>query len=384
MSIAASSQTRQRPEFVTLIAIYQFVTAGILLLMSCLIPAALFPFVVFNVDQTEGVFAGIVLGSIALALLLGFGFASIIVGWGLLRMREWARLGAIVLAAFALVGFPIWTIVAILVLVYMTSEEARFAFHPEEAPPEISARTVSTADPDAPTEAAYKAEPPRWTHPSPDEETRRAYYRPADAATNGAPHDTPPPDETRRIDTPIPMPPPEDPSAATEALYDQEADVSDHYRRWKASLPKEPTGDDELASEETDEPTQQDVDEPTAGNSDDNRRRESEADQPVDRHEESSTTEPGEEPPAQSPNSPTSSNPLSPEEAEELERIWGPPPVLQDTPAGDQEPSDQEEDVADREHRQAATPGEQSSEVDSTSPADSEEDQPEDSERRQN
>jgi hypothetical protein len=33
------------------------------------------------------------------------------------------------------------------------------------------------------------------------------------------------------------MPPPSDPAEATERFYDEESDVSDHYRRWKASLP---------------------------------------------------------------------------------------------------------------------------------------------------
>jgi hypothetical protein len=145
----------RRPEFVTLIAIYQFVTAGILLLLSCLVLAFMLPAIVVFAPVAEGAFLALILAASALALLLGFGFASIIVGWGLIRMREWARLGALVLALFALIGFPIWTIAGVLILIYLTTEDARAAFARRN-----QRNGASTGDDYFATQAAYKAGPP--------------------------------------------------------------------------------------------------------------------------------------------------------------------------------------------------------------------------------
>lgn len=237
MNQPTPSKANQRPEFVTLIAIYQFVTAGILFLLSCLIPAIVFPAIFVYIDVSEGVFTALLMATGALALFIGFGFASVVVGWGLLRMREWARMGSIVLGAFALIGFPIWTIVAILVLVYMTSDEARQAF---------TARAKQQAgDPrhhDAlAAQAVYKAEPAPEPATSSLENTRPMPSVRTTPESSGGRVTTPPPvGESHRIE-PIPMPPPRDPAEATESFYDDEADVSDHYRRWKSTLEQEPS-----------------------------------------------------------------------------------------------------------------------------------------------
>jgi hypothetical protein len=215
MNNPSAAQQQKRPEFVTLIAVYQFITAGILFLLSCLIPVALISAIVFYVDASEGVFGGITIATaiVALALLLGFGFASVVVGWGLLRMREWARLGAIVLGAFALIGFPIWTIVAILVLVYMTSEEARRAF---AARPLAQSGDPRYHDALAP-QAAYKAEPPSKPDASPLAETRPMTSVQASPDTAGGRIATPPPQEESHQIDPIPMPPGDEQIADSEA-----------------------------------------------------------------------------------------------------------------------------------------------------------------------
>jgi hypothetical protein len=231
MSQSPSANARRRPEFVTLIAVYQFVTAGILFLLSCLILTVLFPSIFLYIDVSEGVFAAMIVAAGAMALLIGFGVASLVVGWGLLRMREWGRLGAIVLAAFALIGFPVWTIVAILVLVHLTSNDAREAFTRSSAK-----RTGSGDRDDLATQAAYKTEPAPDTSISPLEDTRPIGLVPANRFTSEGPATTQPEDETRQI-TPIPMPPPDEP------LLETEADVTEHYEQWKAALPQEPGSD---------------------------------------------------------------------------------------------------------------------------------------------
>lgn len=237
MNQPTPSRGSRRPEFVTLIAIYQFVTAVLLFLFSCLIPAIVFPSIFVYVNDSSGAFAAVAMATSALALFIGFGFVSIVVGWGLLRMREWARLGAIVLGAFALIGFPIWTIVAILVLVYMTSDEARQAF--------AASAKQQPGDPQhhdafAP-QAAYKAERAPDQSASPLENTRPMTAGSMPSEPAGGRVTTPPrADESHEIE-PIPMPAPTDPADATESFYDDEADVSDHYRRWKATLEQEPS-----------------------------------------------------------------------------------------------------------------------------------------------
>jgi hypothetical protein len=212
----------ERPESVTLIAIYQFVTGTILLLFSCLLAAAAFPAFLFTVGRAEDVLLVTVLGAGALALLITLGAASFAVGWGLLRMRRWARLGAIVLAVFALIGFPVWTIAAAFVLIYLIGPEGRTAFgltplddepaletepHPE---PEVvsvpEARSETHPEPVVePAEPAEPPEPEAW--PEPEERERPpAPFTPARPAHSARPKRRPGPTDDvsgpRRIITP--------------------------------------------------------------------------------------------------------------------------------------------------------------------------------------
>jgi hypothetical protein len=202
MTITDPPSGRPRPEFVTLIAIYQFATAAILLLLACLATAMGIPLLFFMIADA-GTIAFSFLWIVFLALAFGYSVASLVVGWGLLMMREWARLGAIVLAAFALVGFPIWTIVAIIILFYLTSDDAKRAFQHGDA--RVGHSESGSADL-APA-AAYKTDPTPQAPSNPTEETRKVHYTPGEQGENGSPSTTPATEETRRIDTPISMPP---------------------------------------------------------------------------------------------------------------------------------------------------------------------------------
>jgi hypothetical protein len=208
MNQPAPPSTNRRPEFVTLIAVYQLVTAAILFLLSCMIPAVVIPSIFVYVEVSGGIFAALIMAGGGLALFLGFGIASLVVGWGLFRMREWARLGAIVLAAFALIGFPVWTIVAILILVYLTSEDARNAFK----------RTQSSREADElAARAAYKTESVPRPASSSLEDTRPMKAATGTQITSESPASLLSTEETHRIE-PIPMPPPqsEQPTAKIE------------------------------------------------------------------------------------------------------------------------------------------------------------------------
>lgn len=74
---------------------------------------------------------------VAYLVLVG---AHVAVGIGLLRMRNWARIGQIVLSSIGLIGFPCGTILSIFILVYMLKPGIRILFSgkqgeltPEEA-----------------------------------------------------------------------------------------------------------------------------------------------------------------------------------------------------------------------------------------------------------
>ncbi|HVX29730.1 MAG TPA: hypothetical protein VHA53_04555 [Nitrolancea sp.] len=113
---------------VIVIAIYEFVMCAMLLLISCVVlPIALVLTPVSSDGWGEFVARFVIVG-LLLAATFGIGIASGIVGVGLLNRREWARVGAIVLAIIGLVGFPIWTIIGILILFYLLGEEGRAQF----------------------------------------------------------------------------------------------------------------------------------------------------------------------------------------------------------------------------------------------------------------
>jgi hypothetical protein len=218
----------ERPESVTLIAIYQFVTGTILLLFSCLLAAAAFPAFLFTVGRAEDVLLVTVLGAGALSLLITIGAASFAVGWGLLQMRRWARLGAIVLAVFALIGFPVWTIAAAFVLIYLIGPEGRTAFgltpledepaleteprpEPEVVPvPEAEMETnaepaTEPAAPVEPAEPTESPEPEAWPEPEVHEKPP-ARFAPPRSAHSARPKRRPSPTDDvsgpRRIITP--------------------------------------------------------------------------------------------------------------------------------------------------------------------------------------
>ena len=65
----------------------------------------------------------LITGSVASCLLIGFAVLSGVVGYGLLNLKSWARIAAIVLAILSLCSFPIGTILGGVVLYFMFQEE---------------------------------------------------------------------------------------------------------------------------------------------------------------------------------------------------------------------------------------------------------------------
>jgi hypothetical protein len=73
---------------------------------------------------------GVSLGALLIGALFagGGGLLSVVVGFGLLKLQNWARWAAIVLAILGLPGFPVGTVIGILILIYLLGDEARIAF----------------------------------------------------------------------------------------------------------------------------------------------------------------------------------------------------------------------------------------------------------------
>ena len=118
-----------RPDKVTVIAVWFSINAAISLF---LVAAIIFVLPVFLereiADDPEQ--KGLVIFALFFGGFLfgGFGVLSIAVVVGLLRLREWGRWLAIVLAILGLILIPVHTIVGALIIWYLLSDEAKHAF----------------------------------------------------------------------------------------------------------------------------------------------------------------------------------------------------------------------------------------------------------------
>lgn len=131
--MTTQEERRRRADYVTLIAIYQFVSGALYLIgaLAMVVIAAL-P-VVLAVDYpVYGL--GVTLAVLCFGTLVSgaLGIARLVVGFGLLRMQSWARWAAVVLAILGLGGFPIGTAIGVLILIYLLSDEGRAAFESEQ------------------------------------------------------------------------------------------------------------------------------------------------------------------------------------------------------------------------------------------------------------
>lgn len=108
--VSPSSVTRKRPAVITILAVLN-ILGGILTLLAAAVVAA----VNFAGDASE---MDPVVSAILVAFLGILGLVSLGVGFGLLRLRSWARMAQIVLSCIGLLGFPMGTIINALILFY--------------------------------------------------------------------------------------------------------------------------------------------------------------------------------------------------------------------------------------------------------------------------
>jgi uncharacterized membrane protein (DUF2068 family) len=118
----------RRPDGITLIAVWHFIVALFSLIGLC---AMSIPIVAVLADAGNAGDTMIALVALlfAVIVIIVLGVAFGVVGWGLWQLKDWARIGAIVLAVLQLPGFPLGTIVGGLTLWYLLSDpDAKAAF----------------------------------------------------------------------------------------------------------------------------------------------------------------------------------------------------------------------------------------------------------------
>ncbi len=117
----------KRPDGITVIAITDFFLGALVALTGCVFLAVM-PAVIVAPGSGGGRLVGTsVLGILALAFLI-LGILPMLAGWGLLKLKEWARWITIGLAILALTAFPIGTAIGVVVIWYLLKPEVALAF----------------------------------------------------------------------------------------------------------------------------------------------------------------------------------------------------------------------------------------------------------------
>ena len=118
----------KRPDGVTAIAVWFFVDALLLLFFACMLVAIPASGVIDEINDPIGEFWVIFSLTCGVIFILLSGFLSVMAGWGLLRLKQWARWLSIILGIFSLFAFPIGTVIGALIIWYLLKEDVRDAF----------------------------------------------------------------------------------------------------------------------------------------------------------------------------------------------------------------------------------------------------------------
>lgn len=127
MSRTASEQTAPivtvpamtRPGVVTLLAVFQFINGG-----GCLLIGVGLAFVALS-DTSRHIDPG---AELVIVLALLFAAYQLTCGYGLLRLRQFARVMQIISSIVGLLAFPIGTIISIVILLYLNRPGAKVLF----------------------------------------------------------------------------------------------------------------------------------------------------------------------------------------------------------------------------------------------------------------
>lgn len=127
-SAEATRTANKRDDGVTLLAIYNFVLAGgILLGVVALAIPAMITAVVGIVEDPGALIATFILSIIAFVLMLSCALV-LATGYGLWTQKQWARIAAIALAILSLFAFPLGTVIGGATIWYLLKPEVADQF----------------------------------------------------------------------------------------------------------------------------------------------------------------------------------------------------------------------------------------------------------------
>jgi hypothetical protein len=127
-SAVGGAPATQRQDGVTLLAVYHFMLAGLLLLatMGLAIPTFITA-IVGIVEDSDALIATGILGLLAAVSMVSC-LVMLAVGFGLWTLRQWARIATIALAVLGLMFVPIGTIIGGATLWYLLQPEVAERF----------------------------------------------------------------------------------------------------------------------------------------------------------------------------------------------------------------------------------------------------------------
>ncbi len=170
----------KRPDGVTVIAIVHFFIGALVMLSACFVLATM-PMMVMSEGSGGGRLVGTMAVGITGLMIIVFGLLPVLAGWGLLKLKEWARWLTIILAILMLFGFPVGTAIGGLIIWYLLKPEVAMAFgsgvpvvpQPVAAmtppiptvPPTPAPWTPSVTPPPAPNYPPQQSTPPAPNYP---------------------------------------------------------------------------------------------------------------------------------------------------------------------------------------------------------------------------
>ena len=118
----------KRPDLLTLVVAWQFLSAFISFVVVCILAIFAFPEVIGPMwgPALTGVIFGLSVGILILLIIIGIAIAG---GIGLLKGQEWGRVLSIVHAALSLFSFPFGTVIGVLVIIYLTKPDVTAYFN---------------------------------------------------------------------------------------------------------------------------------------------------------------------------------------------------------------------------------------------------------------
>ena len=126
--MATATETRSRPDGVLLTAIWFVIGAIFPLLGALALLIFAYPAVLTGTATGSDRYMAVAGLSFALLVVIALAAVNIAAAIGLLRLKPWGRILAMVLAALGLLAFPIGTAAGVLILWYLLGDEAREVF----------------------------------------------------------------------------------------------------------------------------------------------------------------------------------------------------------------------------------------------------------------